>query len=434
MSDLLAARWLMAVSLGFHIVFAVVGMAMPLLMVIAEGRFLRTGDRLYRELAQRWSKGVAILFAVGAVSGTALSFELGLLWPTFMEHAGPVIGMPFSLEGFAFLIEAICLGLYLYGWDKLPGPVHLLFGIGVLVSGTASGVLVVAANAWMNQPAGFTIDAAGRFVDIDVWRAMANPMWIPQALHMAVAAFVAVGFAVAGIHAWMLLRRPGSQLHRRALVISLWVGGVAAVLMPVTGDVLAKRVADTQPIKLAAMEGQWQTEKSAPLRIGGWPDQERETTRYAIEIPALLSILAHGDPDATVRGLKEFPADERPPVAIVHLAFQIMVLIGGYLAALSVLIAIMAWRRRALPDSRWLLRTLAYSFPLGVLAIEAGWVVTEVGRQPWIIFEVMRVEDAVTPASGLGLVLVAVVALYLLLAVTSAVLLKRHVFQTEAAP
>src|SRR5687767_8839818 len=231
MSDLLAARSQMAMSLAFHIIFAVVGIAMPVLMVIAERRWQTTGDALYLELAKRWAKGTAILFAVGAVSGTVLSFELGLLWPGFMEYAGAIIGMPFSLEGFAFFTEAIFLGVYLYGWDRISPRAHLTAGILVAVSGTLSGIFVVIANAWMNTPTGFDL-VDGRMVNIDPLAAMMTPAAFPQTLHMTLAAFAATGLAVAGIHALLLLRQPAHPFHRRALAISLMVGAPAAVLMP----------------------------------------------------------------------------------------------------------------------------------------------------------------------------------------------------------
>ncbi len=433
MSDLFAARSQMAISLGFHIVFAAAGIAMPLLMVLAEARWLRRGSRVHLELARRWARGTAILFAVGAVSGTVLSFELGLLWPTFMEHAGPVIGMPFSLEGLAFFLEAIFLGIYLYGWDRVSGRVHLLAGVLVLISGTASGVLVIAANSWMNAPSGFELTAEGGFASIDPVAAMFNVMWASQALHMTIAAFVAIGFAAAGIHALRLLRAPRSELDRAALAIALWVGGSAALLMPLSGDVLAKDVARYQPVKLAAMEGQFDTEVSAPLRIGGWPDEGAMQTPWALELPGLLSFLATGDIGAEIAGLKEFPRDEWPPVAIVHVAFQLMIAIGGVLVMLSVIAAVLARRRRGVPDQRWFLWLLVLSSPLGFLGIQAGWVVTEVGRQPWIIYRVMRTSDAVTSMPALVVPLTVFTLLYLVLAVIVVFLLRRHVFQAPTA-
>src|SRR5262245_46393396 len=292
MPDLLAARSQMGVSLGFHIIFAIVGIGMPVLMVLAERRWLATGDEIYFELAQRWGKGTAILFAVGAVSGTVLSFELGLLWPGFMRLAGAVIGMPFSLEGFAFFTEAIFLGIYLYGWGRIPRRAHLLAGVLVAVSGALSGIFVVIANAWMNTPTGFAV-TKGVITHVDPIAAMANPAAFAQTLHMVLAAYAATGLAVAGIHAYMLLRDPANAFHRRALSIALLVGGPAAVLQPVSGDIAARQVARYQPAKLAAMEAVFETERGAPLVLGGWPDLDAHTTRYAIRIPFGLSLLAY---------------------------------------------------------------------------------------------------------------------------------------------
>ena len=425
MSDLLAARSQMAVSLAFHIVFAVAGIAMPVLMAIAEGRWLRTGDETYLLLARRWARGTAILFAVGAVSGTVLSFELGLLWPGFMAFAGPIIGMPFSLEGFAFFLEAIFLGIYLYGWDRVPRAVHWLSGIGVAVSGTASGIFVVTANAWMNHPTGFRLEG-GRVVDVDVWAAMFNPGWLTECLHMTLAAFVAIGFVVAAIHARGLLADRANLFHRRALAIALTLGGVAALLQPVSGDLSAKLAARRQPIKLAAMEGQFATERGAPLRLGGLPDEGAEVTRGALEVPGMLSWLAFGDTRATVRGLREWPRADRPPVAIVHVAFQVMVSCGTALALVSVVAALLALTRRGTPA--WFLRLLVACGPLGLIALEAGWTVTEVGRQPWIVYGVLRTADAVTPMPHLVVPFTLFSLLYLFLAWIVVVLLRRQVF------
>src|SRR5690349_13711275 len=308
MTDLLAARSQMAMSLAFHIVFAVIGIAMPLMMVLAERRWLATGDVEYRTLARRWARGTAILFAVGAVSGTVLSFELGLLWPGFMEWAGPIIGMPFSLEGFAFFTEAIFLGVYLYGWDRVSPRAHLAAGWAVAVSGAVSGIFVVIANAWMNAPRGFRLEN-GRPVDIDPLAAMMTPTALPQALHMTLAAYAAVGMLVAGLHAWRLLRARAAatapvassmRFDHHALTIALMVGAPAALVQPLSGDLSAQVVAHTQPAKLAAMESQFTTERGAPLRIGGLPDEDARTVRWAIEIPRGLSLLAFHDPDAEV--------------------------------------------------------------------------------------------------------------------------------------
>ncbi|MDF2772935.1 MAG: cytochrome bd ubiquinol oxidase subunit [Geminicoccaceae bacterium] len=429
MTDLLAARSQMAMSLAFHIIFSVIGIALPLLMVIAEWRWMRTGEAQYLDLAKRWSKGAAILFAVGAVSGTVLSFELGLLWPNFMRFAGPIIGMPFSLEGFAFFTEAIFLGLYLYGWDRIGRRAHLASGIIVALSGVLSGVFVVIANAWMNTPTGFTM-MDGRAVDVRPFAAMANQAAVSQTLHMTLAAYAATGLAVAGIHAIMILRGSTNPFHRRALAIALLVGAPAAILQPLSGDLSARMVAETQPVKLAALEGQFETERGAPLRLGGWPDEERGETRWAIELPYLLSLLAFHDPNAEVRGLNAFPRDEWPPVAIVHVAFQIMVALGTYMALVSLWACWRWWRGRssaAVADDRPLLRALAVATPMGFIAIEAGWTVTEVGRQPWIIQGVLRTADAVTPMPGLIVPFLVFTFLYIVLGVIVVYLLRQHI-------
>ena len=430
MTDLLAARAQMAMSLGFHIVFAVIGIAMPLLMVIAEGLWLKTREETYLTLAKQWAKGTAVMFAVGAVSGTVLSFELGLLWPNFMAYAGPIIGMPFSLEGFAFFLEAIFLGLYLYGWDRIPKHAHWFAGIMVLLGGTLSGIFVVTANAWMNTPTGFSV-VNGEVTDIDPIAAMLNPASFSQTLHMTIAAFLAVGFAVAGIHAYFLRRDPNNLFHRRAFAIALSVGGVFALLQPISGDISAKRLAKYQPIKLAAMEGQWETERGAPLRIGGIPDEDAEETRYALEIPKALSFLAHSDFNAEIMGLKAVPPENRPPVAIVHFAFQIMVACGLILITAGVLGGWLAWRRRGLPIQRWYLRLITFCAPLGFIAIEAGWTVTEVGRQPWVIYNFMRTADAVTPMPHLVVPFIGFTILYIFLSIIVFVLLRRLIFQVE---
>ncbi len=426
MTDLLAARSQMAMSLGFHMIFATIGIGMPLLMVIAEGLFLRTGDEHYLVLAKRWAKGTAVMFAVGAVSGTVLSFELGLLWPGFMEYAGPIIGMPFSLEGFAFFFEAIFLGVYLYGWSRVKPLVHWLTGVGVWLSGTLSGVFVVAANSWMNTPTGFTLDEAGNVTSVDPLAAMFNPAWFGQTLHMTVAAFLATGVLVAGIHAWMLLRDPTNDFHRKALGIAFSVGAVFTLLQPLTGHTVGEVLAHTQPVKLAAMEAHWETTRGAAFTIGGWPDEEAEETHWAIEVPYLLSFLAYGDIDAEVMGLKDVPPEDRPPVAVTHLAYQIMLGTAGVMGAVAVLGgALWGWRRR-LPLDRWFLWLLVINAPMGMIGIEAGWTATEVGRQPWVIQGIMRTSEAVSPMPGLVVPFLTFSALYLFLGVITLALLRRQ--------
>jgi cytochrome d ubiquinol oxidase subunit I len=429
MSDLLAARSQMAMSLVFHIIFAAVGIAMPLMMVVAEWKWLRTGEETYLTLAKRWAKGTAILFAVGAVSGTVLSFELGLLWPKFMRYAGAIIGMPFSLEGFAFFLEAIFLGIYLYGWKRVSPWAHWSAGVIVAVSGMMSGVFVVTANAWMNTPAGFEI-INGKPANIDPIAAMLNPAALQQVIHMTIAAYSAVGFAVAAIHAFMLRRDPKNLFHRRAFSIAFSLGAFMAIVQPFSGDFLARQVARFQPVKLAAMEGQFQTEASAPLHIGGVPDAKTDTTKYAIKIPGALSLLVHHHFNGEVKGLEAFPRDQWPPLVTVHFAFQIMVGCGVAMMLTAVLGGWLAWRKKKLCDEQWFLRLVMWCGPLGFVAIETGWTVTEVGRQPWVIYGFMRTADAVTPMPELILPFILFTVLYCFLAAVVAFLLKRQVLDS----
>ncbi|MBE1558760.1 cytochrome ubiquinol oxidase subunit I [Nonomuraea africana] len=421
-ADLAAARMQMALSLGWHIVIACFGVGMPAITLIAEWRGHRSGDVHYRLLARRWAKAMGVLFAVGAVSGTILSFEMGVLWPGLMGAYGQVIGLPFSLEGIAFFIEAIFLGIYLYAWDRLPPRIHLLSGIPIVLAGVASAFFVVTANAWMQQPTGFDAEG-GRIVAVDPWAAMFNPATPPQTVHMILAAFMVAGFGMASVYAVAMLRGRRDRYHRLGLLLPL---AVAAVITPVqigVGDWAAHFVASNQPVKLAAMEGVFETERGVPLHVGGIAvDGEM---RYALEIPYGLSLLAHWNPNAEIMGLNEVPPADRPPVNVVHWAFQIMVGAGFALLGLSAWLALAWWRRRDLPSSPWFLRAAALSGVAAALALEAGWVVTEVGRQPWIVYGVMRTAEAVNPAPGLvwGFVLVTVV--YAALTVATVYVLRR---------
>ncbi|MCC9075405.1 cytochrome ubiquinol oxidase subunit I [Litorilinea aerophila] len=433
MSDFLFARSQMAMSLAFHIIFAAVGIGMPLLMAVAEALYLRTGDAGYLDLAKRWAKGTAILFAVGAVSGTVLSFELGLLWPTFMAHAGPIIGMPFSLEGFAFFTEAIFLGIYLYGWKRIPPFIHWLSGVLVAISGAVSGIFVVTANAWMNTPTGFDF-VDGQFVNIDPIAAMFNPAAFHQVLHMTLAAYVATGFAVSAVHAYFLRKDLRNIFHRRALGIALAVACISIPLQILSGDFSAKQVARLQPIKFAAMEAHYRTEAGAPLIVGGIPDDQAMVTRYALEIPYGLSILAYGDSQAEVTGLEAFPRSDWPNTLLVHLSFDIMVASGMAMLAVALWAGWLWWRRRRLPDHPLLLRALVAAGPLGFVAIETGWMVTELGRQPWVIYGYMRTAEAVTPMTGLVVPFVTFTGLYLALSVILVFLLRRQFLESPESP
>jgi cytochrome d ubiquinol oxidase subunit I len=429
-SDLFFARSQMAISLGFHIIFAVIGMAMPVLMVMAEARYLRTRDPIDLELSKRWARGTAVLFAVGAASGTVLSFELGLLWPAFMDLAGGIIGMPFSLEGFAFFTEAIFLGLYLYGWNRIPARAHLASGVIVALSGLASAVFVLTANAWMNAPAGFVLEQ-GRVTQIDPIAAMLNPASLQQVVHMSLAAYLAVGLAVAGVHAFFLLRNRTSPFHRRALGLALTLAVVCAPLQIVSGDRIARMVARIQPAKFAAMEAHYRTTSNASLTLGGIPDDEALEVRGGLRIPGMLSVLAHGRRNAEVTGLEDIPREDWPDTRLVHWAFDLMVGCGFAMLALSVWVALTRVRRKE--PGRWLLRALVAATPLGFIAIEAGWMVTELGRQPWIIYGVMRTADAVTPMPGLVVPFTAITLLYLLLSVILVFVLRRQFIATSPA-
>lgn len=428
MDDLIAARATMGFSLGFHIIFAAIGMTMPFFMCTAHYLYLRKGDAVYLELTKMWMKGVAILFAVGAVSGTVLSFELGLLWPGFMRQAGAIIGMPFSWEGTAFFLEAIAIGLFLYGWGRINRWVHWATGLVVGVSGFVSGIFVVAANGWMNAPAGFDW-ADGVASRIDPVRAMFNAAWAHQSLHMQLAALQAVGFAVGGLHAWLYLRGQARDLNLKAFRIAMTFGAAAAIAQPFAGHFAAQRVAALQPAKLAAIEGHFHTGAHAPLYLGGIPNREEQRMEWGIPLPGLLSFLAHNDPAAVVIGLDRFPTEDWPPLVVVHLAFEVMVAIGTLLALAGLAYF---WFRRRGEFPRWFLRLLVACVPLGMIAIEAGWIVTEVGRQPWIIYGLVRTRDAVTPVPGMAYHFYLFLLLYVSLAVATAWLLRRQIRTAQA--
>ncbi len=427
MDDLLAARSTMGFSLGFHIIFACIGMTMPFLMSIAHYQYLKTKNEEFLILTKMWMKGVAILFAIGAVSGTVLSFELGLLWPGFMKYAGPIIGMPFSWEGTAFFLEAVAIGLFLYGWNRMHPWVHWFTGLVVGVAGFASGIFVVAANSWMNTPTGFDW-VNGEAVNIDPIKAMFNPAWLHQTLHMQVAALQAVGIAVAGVHAYFYLKGRAQKLNLSAMKIAMTIGAAASIIQPLVGHFSAQRVARLQPAKLAAMEGHFKTSTYAPLYIGGFPDMEKETMNYGIPIPGALSFLAFDSFSAEVKGLDQFPKDEWPSVPVVHVAFQVMVAIGTLLALIGLLYFYFL-KKNYFPQK--FLQLLVCCIPLGLIAVESGWIVTEVGRQPWIIYGFLKTKDALTPVPGMRYHFYLFLFLYLILGFTTAWLLRRQMQVAE---
>ena len=433
MSPLLYARAQMGLSLAFHIVFAAAGIALPLLMVIADALWMRTRDPEYRELRQRLAKGTSILFAVGAVSGTVLSFELGLLWPSFMGTFGSLVGLPFALEGFAFFTEAIFLGIYLYGRERVSEGLHLFAGIVVAASGAASAFFVTLVNAFMNLPAGLQVEG-GRIVAADPLAAMWSPSWMHQTVHVLLSSYQATAFAMVGVHAFLLLRGRRPTFHRKALGIALPLAIVTALLQPLSGDRSAKQIAHLQPLKLAAAEAHFETRPHAPLLVGGKVDVEQRRVTGAIPIPGGLSFLAFGELDAPVQGLDAFPREEWPPVAKVHLAFDTMVGAGTAMAALAVLVAASSVRRRRWPEQRFLLWALVAAAPLGFVALEAGWLVTEWGRQPWLVRGVLKTADAMTafPYNAAPFWLFTI--LYLFLAASVVYLLGHQIVATRAPP
>jgi cytochrome d ubiquinol oxidase subunit I len=422
--DALEARRMQALSFVVHIPIVCFGIAFPAMFMFVHGLYLRTGEPHYKALAKRWSKVALVLFAVGVVTGTILSFEFGLLWPDFMATFGEVFGLAFGLEGVSFFLEAIFIAIYVYGWDRLPERTHFLTGIPVVIAGFAGSFCVIAVNGWMNHPQGFDVDN-GRVVDPQPWTALFNSNMWHELIHMYVAGYIVAGFIVAGVYATAHLRGKRDAYHRTGLVVALSFAALAAPVQIVIGDWAGRTVAENQPVKLAAFEGLPETTEGAPFTIGGWYDADTNELNGGIEIPKLLSLLATHDPNGTVQGLATVPRDDRPPVNIVRYAFHTMVGIGTLLALLGVVFVFTLWRRRRLPRSPWFYRALVVSGPLALVALIAGWVTTEVGRQPWIVYEIMRVQDAVTSSNGLELGFVALAAVYLLLAGAVVWLLRR---------
>jgi cytochrome d ubiquinol oxidase subunit I len=420
---LLQARQMQALSLAVHIPLVCFGIAFPALVLFCEWRYLRTGEVVFRTLARRWSKVMLALFAVGVVTGTILSFELGLLWPRFMAGFGNVFGLGFTLEGFSFFLEAIFIAIYVYGWDRIPPRPHLLSGIPVAIAGVAGSMFVISVNAWMNHPGGFEL-RDGRAVNARPWSALfGNSYFWHEFTHMYFAGYIVAGFLIAVPYAWGFLRGRWDRYRRTALTVALSAAAVAAPLQVVIGDWAAREVAAEQPVKLAAIEGLGQTTSGAPEHLLGW--YNGHDVVYGIEIPRLLSLLAFHNPNATVRGLNTVPSNEVPPVNVVRYAFQTMVGIGTLLALLGAVYLYIRLRRKRLPRSRWFYRAAVLAGPLSVVALIAGWITTEVGRQPWIVYGVMRTSQAVTGASGIPIGYGTLVVVYLGLAAGVAWLLRR---------
>jgi cytochrome d ubiquinol oxidase subunit I len=416
-SALLAARTQMAVTLGFHIVLACLGVAFPALMLIAEWRGRRHHDPDALVLAQRWSKVVAVTFAVGAVSGTVLSFEMGLLWPGLMARFGSAFGIPFALEGIAFFLEAIFVAIYIYGWRRLGGRAHLLSGVPIALAGLVGTFSVVTANAWMNQPAGFTLGADGQVTSVEPLGVLFNAATGYEVVHMFLAAYMVTGFLVASVYAVSLVRGHRDHYTRLGFLIAFTVAVIATPLQIIVGDVAARAVRDEQPAKFAAMELITQTGSHQPETIGGILVDGRVVD--GLQIPDLASLLAGFSPDTVITGLDALASDRQPPPNVVHLAWNAMVGIGTLLLIPAGWFVLAWWRRRELPRSPWFLRLASVTGVAAVGAMEAGWVVTEVGRQPWLVYDLLRTSDAVTLAPGIELSLLLTTLLYLVLGVTT---------------
>ena len=419
---LLPARNQMAFSLGWHIVLACFGMAFPAMIFVLHRKGL-DGDGDALELARRWSKVAGVLFAIGAVSGTVLSFEMGLLWPGLMESYGDVVGLAFTLEAISFFVEAIFLGIYVYGWDRLPPRLHLTMLLPIMAAGVAGSFLVVSVNGWMNAPTGFSL-VDGVVTDVRPIAAIFNSAVGLQFLHMYLAAVMVVGYSTAAVYAVGWLRGRRDRLHRLGVAVPLFFAAVASPLQPVAGHFAGQRLADEQPIKLAAMEGLAETTEGPRLELGGYWNGERLVGAVEVPVDGLLSFIATNDPDATLLGLDAVPEDERPPVGIVHLSFQTMVAIGTALVGLAAWSAWRWWRRTDPLDSTWFLRALVVAGPAAVVAMEVGWVTTEVGRQPWIVHGLLRTEDAVTDAGYIWFTLSALIVVYGAMTVGAVVLLR----------
>ena len=411
---LLQARQMQAMSFAVHIPLVCFGIAFPAMVVFLEGLWLRTGDPLYKALAKRWSKAMLILFAIGVVTGTILSFEMGLLWPEFMASFGDVFGLAFGIEGFSFFMEAIFIAIYVYGWDRLSPRTHIAVGIPVIVAGFTGSFMVISVNGWMNQPTGFSI-RNGEVVDVQPLAALFNSNLWHELTHMYLAGFFVAGFLVASVYAYAWLRGRRDRRHRVGLVVALSFAALVSVPQLRVGDWAARTVAERQPVKLAAFEGLKETKKGAPFDLIG----------DRIRIPKGLSLLAFHDPNATVKGLDTVPKDDQPPWHIVKLTFRTMVFAGSALALLGIWFIYSWWWRKRLPGTVWFYRALVAAGPLALVVLICGWVTTEVGRQPWIVYEVMRTEDAVTGASGIPVGFAALSIVYVALGAIAWVMLRR---------
>jgi cytochrome bd ubiquinol oxidase subunit I len=416
------SRVLTELTLSFHIIYATIGVGIPLMIMIAQWLGIKKQDEHYILLARRWTRGFVITVAVGVVTGTAIGLQLSLLWPNFMELAGNVIALPLFMETFAFFFEAIFLGIYLYTWDRFENQKkHLLLLIPVAVGASFSAVFITIVNAFMNAPQGFDL-VNGQLVNINPVLAMFNPAMPTKVAHVLATAYMTSAFVLASIGAFRLLKGSDHIYHKKALFLTMKIGLVFSIAAAVIGDFSGKYLAEYQPEKLAAAEWHFETHEGAPLMLYGVLDDGE--VKYALEIPYALSILAHSDPNAEVIGLNEFPEDEIPPLYI-HYLFDGMVTIGMWMMALSLVYVVGVWMKWSFIRTRWYRWLIVFGGPLSMVAIELGWWFAEVGRQPWILRGIMKVEDAATTSGQVDLMLLLFAGLYLILAIGSTVVLTR---------
>jgi cytochrome bd ubiquinol oxidase subunit I len=415
-SNLGAARSQMAFTLGFHIILASLGVALPAMMLIANYLGLRRGDADALTLARRWSKAVAVTFAVGAVTGTVLSFEFGLLWPAFTGRFGAVFGVLFAIEGLFFFLEAIFIAIYIFGWKYLSPWTHFWSGVPVVISGIGGAFSVVAVNSWMNQPQGFS-PTSGKVTSVDPWKVIFNPAVPYEVPHMILAAYLVTGFIVASIYAVGMLKGRRDRIHRLGLLIPLTVASIATPIQFAVGDTAARAIAKDQPVKFAAMECVEKTHSDVTEYIYGRCTSNG--VKGGIGIPGFDSFLVGWSTSTQVTGLDSVAPDDRPPAnTMLHWAFDTMVGICTVLIALGAWFGFVWWRRRDIPRTKWFLRACAVSGVAAIVALECGWIVTEVGRQPWIVYNVMRTSDAVTHADGIWITFSLVLAFYVALGAT----------------
>jgi cytochrome d ubiquinol oxidase subunit I len=422
-ADLGAARSQMAFTLGFHIILASLGVGLPAVILIANWIGLKRNDEVALGLAKRWSKVAAVTFVVGAITGTVLSFEMGLLWPEFMRRFGDVFGLAFALEGIFFFTEAIFIAIYIYGWKHLSGWAHFWTGVPVMIAGLGGAWSVVAANSWMNQPDGFKLASDGTATDVSPLDAFFNGAVAYEAPHMILAAYLVTGFLVASVYAVGMLRGRRDRHHRLGLLIPLTMAVIITPIQFAVGDTVARAIAKDQPVKFAAMECVQETHTHVTEYLGGRCTSDG--VKGGIGIPGLDSWLVGFSTDTKVIGLDSVPADDRPPAnTMLHWAFDAMVGICSAMILLGLWLGIAWWRKRDIPTTPWFLRAIAISGVAAIVALECGWIVTEVGRQPWIVYEVMRTEDAVTEADGVWISLAVVFVVYALLGTATVVVLR----------